>query len=89
MAHSINIANVLVVDIEGASGLFAMDPSNGKVYRLPLEEADPATTGRVAMAVYGQMRRSMPDMPHKQISDVMKANESVAGESMNIFRRER
>lgn len=66
-----------------------MDSSTGKVYRLPLEEADPETTGRVAMAVYGQMRRDMPDMPHRQISEVMQANKSVTEEGRNIFRRER
>lgn len=89
MASSINIANVLALDIEGASGLFVMDPATGKVYTLPLVEADAETTGRVAMAVYGQMRRQVPDMPHKQIAEVMKANKSVTDEGRNIFRRDR
>lgn len=64
-----------------------MDPGSGKVYRLPLEEADAETTGRVSMAVYGQMRRDMPDMPHDQIAEVMRARKDVADEGRKPLRR--
>lgn len=87
MPASINIANILSVDIDGAKGLFVLDPGSGKVYRLPLEDCDPETAGRVSMAVHGQMRRDTPGMPHDQIAEVMRARRDVVEEGRNVFRR--
>lgn len=67
--------------------MFIMDPASGKVYKLPLEEADPETSGRVSMAVYGKMRRDVPDMPHDQISEVMRARRDVLEEGRRTIRR--
>lgn len=87
MSASINIANVISVDMEGAKGVFVIDQGSGKVYKLPLEEADAETTGRVSMAVYGQMRRDMPNMPHDQIAEVMRAKKGVIDEGRKPLRR--
>lgn len=87
MAVSINIANVISVDIDGTAGIFVIDPSSGKVYTLPLEEAPPEVAGRVSMAVFGQMRREVPDMPHDQLAEVMKARRDVLDEGRKTLRR--
>ena len=77
MALSINIANVVSVDVDGESGLFVLDPALGKVYSLSVGEVDPSLAGRVLMAARGQTRSDMFDVPRDQIAEVMKAKDRV------------
>lgn len=77
MKPSVNIASLISVRSDDDSGLFVMDAASGKFYRLDLREADAATTGRLTMAVRGQMRENMPYVPHDQIAEVMRAEREV------------
>lgn len=87
MPASINIATVLSVESDGIKGLFVLDSSSGKVFRLPLEEAEPEISGRIATAVLGQMRKEMPSMPTEEMSEVLRAKQRVMEESRRIFKR--
>lgn len=77
MALSINIANVVSVDIDGDSGLFILDSALGKVYSLSVGEVDPSVAGRILMAARGQTRSDMFDVPRDQIAEVMRAKDRV------------
>jgi hypothetical protein len=81
MAPSINIGSVLFVDIPGASGLFIIDHASGKVHRLDASEADPVESGKIMMAVRGQMRDSMPKIPHEDIAEVLRTEREVTAEA--------
>lgn len=81
MAPSINIASVLFVDIPGIRGLFAIDQFSGAVRRLESSEADPVEAGRVMMAVRGQMKDNVQDVPYEQIAEIMKTEREVSTEA--------
>lgn len=86
MPASVNIVTVLSVDSDGTKGLFVLDSSSGRVYKMPVEEAEPVISGQILSAVFGQMRSEMPSMPHEGISEVMKAKKRVMDESGRAFR---
>lgn len=79
--------NVLSVEMDDIKGVFAIDPATGRCFKLPLEEADPETAGRIAMAVYGQSSMSPYEVPHDQIREVMQAERSVSEESRKQYKR--
>jgi hypothetical protein len=85
MEVSVNIANVVSADVDGESGVFVMDPSSGKVYSLALSEVDPSVAGRIFMAAMGQSRADMFELPHEQISEVMKAKDGVFDSNKKAF----
>jgi hypothetical protein len=86
MGLSVNIANVVSVEVDGEKGLFVMDPSSGKVYGLPLSEVDPSMAGRIFMAAMGSNRADMFKVPHDQISEVMKAKDTVMESNKKAFK---
>lgn len=85
MGLSINIANVVAVDLDGEQGLFILDPSNGKVYSFSASEVDPSTAGRIVMAATGQARSEMFEIPQDQIADVMRAKDRVMEDNKGAF----
>jgi NADPH-dependent glutamate synthase beta subunit-like oxidoreductase len=86
MGLSVNIANVVSVEVDGERGLFVMDPSTGKVYGLPLSEVDPSLAGRIVMAAMGQNRADIFDVPGEHISEVMKAKDAVMESNKKALR---
>lgn len=89
MPGSVDILTLVSVDLDGTKGIFVMDSSSGKAYRLDLQEATPDESNKIFTAVYGQMRRESPHIPHEYISDVMKAKKSVMDDNRNSFKRSR
>jgi hypothetical protein len=87
MVPLINIASVVSIDAEGVSGLFVVDHAAGRVYRLATEESDPVETGRVMMAIRGQMRANLPNIPHDDIAAVMRAEKTVSDSGSNKIKR--
>lgn len=85
MGVSINIANVVAVDVDGQAGLFVLDPSSGKVYSLSVGEVDPSVAGRIAMAAMGQARADMFDVPRDQIAEVMRAKDRVMEDNKKVL----
>jgi len=86
MAPSINIASVVFLETEGVSGLFAVDQSSGRVYRLSVSESDPIETGKIMMAVTGQMRASFPRIPTDEIAQIVKTERDVTREASGKFK---
>lgn len=89
MPRSVDILTLVSVDLDGLKGIFAMDSSSGKAYRVDLQEAAPEESNKIFNAVYGQMRKEMPQIPHDYISDVMKAKKGVMDDNRNSFKRSR
>lgn len=87
MDSSVNIANVVSANVDGAFGLFVVDPSSGRVYSISAREADPETAGRVMMAVRGQMRAEMPEFPQDYMRQAILAKDQIVKDSRNIFKR--
>lgn len=77
MSVSINIANLVSVEMDGKSGFFVLDPATGRAYSLSVEEVEPSVAGRIAMAAMGQSRAEMFEVPRDQIAEVMKAKDEV------------
>jgi len=77
MTASVNIASVVSFESEAGTGLFVMDATTGKFYRLSAEEVDAETAGAIMSAVRGEMRRSMPEIPREAIAEVMGAEREV------------
>lgn len=88
MAARINIASVVSIESEGVSGLFVVDHSTGSVRRLVVSESDPVESGRVMMAVRGQMRDNTFDLPYGDISAVMKAEREVSDTGRTVVSEE-
>lgn len=89
MPESVDILNLVSVDLGETKGIFAIDPSSGRAYKIDLIEAAPEDSNKIFTAVYGQMRRELPQVPSDYISDVMKAKKIVIDDSKNYFKRSR
>lgn len=87
MVPLINIASVISLDSDGASGLFVVDQASGRVFKLDAVESDPVESGRVMMAIRGQMRANLPSIPHEDIAAVMQAERSVSESGSNKIKR--
>lgn len=84
MTLQINIASLIFVNQDGESGLFALDSSEGKVYRLSFEEASPELTGKILSAVRGDMRGNVPSVPIDQVEEVMKIKKEISNGRNNF-----
>lgn len=87
MVPLINIASVVSLDADGISGLFVVDHAAGRVFRLAASESDPVETGRVMMAIRGQMRANFPAIPHEDIAAVMRAERTVSESGSDKIKR--
>lgn len=87
MVPLINIASVISLESDDASGLFVVDHASGRVFRLSSSEADPVESGKVMMAIRGQMRDNLPHLPHEDIAAVMRAEREVGESGSNKIKR--
>jgi hypothetical protein len=81
MDFQINMPILVLSEIEGATGLFAVDQSSGKAYRISAVEGDPVESGRIMMAISGQMRDDMAEMPREQIAEVIRTERELSEEA--------
>jgi hypothetical protein len=86
MAPSINIASVIFLETDGISGLFVVDQFSGRAYRLSVLESDPIETGKVMMAITGQMRANTPRIPVDDIAQMVRTERDVTRESSDKFK---
>lgn len=85
MTLQINIASLIFVNQDGEYGLFALDSSEGKVYKLSFEEASPELTGKILSAVRGNMRNNVSFVPTDQVEEVMKIKKEIANNGRSNF----
>ena len=81
MPPQISIASVVFSEVPGASGLFVVDQASGRAYRLSLEEGDPVESGRLMMAIRGQMKDSMVRIPREDIAEVIGTEKRLSEEA--------
>lgn len=87
MGLSINIANVVAVEMDGEAGLFVLDSATGRVYSLSVSEVDPSVAGPIAMAAMGQASADIFEVPRDQIADVMRVKDRVMEDNKKAFFR--
>jgi hypothetical protein len=88
MIKSVNILQPVMVQYENNSQIFFMDPMNQKVFDFSYKEVPQDLSDDIFYKMNEQVSENLPEMPLKEIYEVMNTERQLSEDNdKHIFRR--